>query len=89
MPALEVSEIRSMMGDLEKAGGSTERILALLTVFEERVKPTEKLLRACIFKSEVGRSVAVLITNILMVLLGNKTGYRGQQVQIPRGWQGC
>lgn len=48
MTALEVSEIRAMMNDLEKAGGSTDRILELLTVFEERVKPTEKLLRVCI-----------------------------------------
>lgn len=45
MSTLEVSEIKSMLSDLEKASGSTERILTLLTAFEERVNPTEKLLR--------------------------------------------
>lgn len=42
---LDVNEIRSLMHDLEKASGSKERILSLLSVFEERVRPTEKLLR--------------------------------------------
>lgn len=42
---LEIQEIRSMMHDLEKAGGSTDKIKMLLSQFEERVKPTEKLLR--------------------------------------------
>lgn len=59
MSALEVSEIKSLMADLEKAGGSTERIISLLTVFEERVQPTEKLLRVCIcdygYEGWVGR----------------------------------
>lgn len=45
---LEIHDIRTMMHDLEKAGGSTDKIINLLTLFDERIKPTEKLLRVCI-----------------------------------------
>lgn len=45
---LDAKEIRSLMSDLEKAGGSTDKVVSLLTIFDERVQPTEKLLRVCL-----------------------------------------
>lgn len=78
MTALEVSEIKAMMSDLEKAG-SAEKIISLLTVFEERVRPTEKLLRVCISLLDK----RVLCFNVLtFVLLGNETGHCSEQIPL-------
>lgn len=55
---MEVSEIKTLMTDLEKAS-AVDRILEILDTFDKEVKPTEKLLKVsgiALFLSDIFRS---------------------------------
>ncbi|KAF5113474.1 hypothetical protein DV454_003534 [Geotrichum candidum] len=86
--SLDVSEIKSMMNDLEKSNGSTERIITLLTIFEEKVKPTEKLLRETKlgiavnkFRSHGDKKVSELVKRIIKKWKDQVSAQKHKQVK--------
>lgn len=77
-----------MMNDLEKSNGSTERIITLLTIFEEKVKPTEKLLRETKlgiavnkFRSHGDKKVAELVKRIIKKWKDQVSAQKHKQVK--------